>query len=115
MGGTRIGGKKSAKTIGKRSLAERGAKGGSAKVPKGTAKWSLEKRVEAGRKGGLAKARKYQDPNFDKGEYRKRRDSIPKLRGQGDEPMTQISVTTPEEYLKRTNPEELKRQRGIDI
>jgi len=65
MTGTRIGGKKAAKTIKRKfrhdQFKEWGRQGGSAKVPKGTSKWTLEKRVEVGRRGGLARAKKYND------------------------------------------------------
>lgn len=54
MAGTRIGGKKAAKKIGRESLAKSGRKGGQAKVKKGFA--VSGKAREAGSKGGQAKA-----------------------------------------------------------
>lgn len=65
MSGTKAGGAKIKATMVaklgseeayRQYIIERGAKGGSAKVPKGTARMSREKHLEISRKGGLVKA-----------------------------------------------------------
>lgn len=97
MAGTREGGLKSAKKIGREALAERGRKGGKNTTYHGFSdKPGLAQ--TAGAAGGKARARKYQDPNFDKELYRKRRAAG--LSGQ-ERPRTIVSALSPLEYERR--------------
>lgn len=113
MAGTRAGGKKSARKIGKKALAERGRKGGQSVAPdKRTFSTDRSLASEAGRAGGKAKAIKYQNPNFDKADYAARR----KAGMPGTErPRTTGTSLSPDEYLRRTNIKEYNRQKGIEV
>lgn len=135
MAGTRAGGKKSARKIGKKALAERGRKGGQSVAPdKRTFSTDRSLASKAGRAGGKAKAIKYQNPNFDKEEYRRRRNTVvpvtKTITGPGgvpktitgerrlsgtERPRTVGTTLSPDEYLRRTNIKEYNRQKGIEV
>lgn len=97
MANTSEGGRVSAKKIGSASLAERGRKGGAVKVKKGFAVSGLASK--AGQIGGKSRARKYQDPNFDKEDYLARRAAG--MRGQGEKPNNIINAYSPSEWQRR--------------
>ena len=107
MPGTRIGGKKSAKKIGRKALAERGSKGGANSGFRGFRdKPGLAQK--AGTAGGQARARKYQDPNFDKKTYQARR--AVKQRGQ-NQVRTVTNAYSPDEWDRRKKAE--KEQKDV--
>lgn len=101
MAGTKAGGQKAARTFKKRTTRRQrrlnGQQGGSAKVKKGFA--VSGKAREAGAAGGKARAAKYQDPNFDKGDYRARRAAgLPGT----EKPRLEGSSYSPDEHQRRT-------------